>query len=201
MWFLIFNVRGFFSARRRSTFDCLEFDSSRKIETKKTASRPFFSTVLVLPLHLLVSVGRLDFRVLVGQPVGQVEDDEDRWGDPHGPQVDVVAGLLDLARHTLLEIHLGQGGLCGVGVQGVGWGWVMGGSGRERKKNEIMMMIFKHITKNRLAKSSLTFQLVVGSNPIGDVTTRRSSISLGLRFHFLKCLLIHAKPSQFDQFA
>ena len=98
-----------------------------KIETKKTIFKGlvlFFhvQVFFLVPLLVLVSVGRLDFCVLVGQPVGQVEDDEDRRGDPHGPQVDVVARLLDLARHTLLEIHLGQGGLCGVRVSGEGCG-------------------------------------------------------------------------------
>ena len=56
--------------------------------------------------------------MLVGEPVGQVEDDEDWRRDPHGPQVDVVTGLLNLEADALLEIHLGQGGLRGIGYRG-----------------------------------------------------------------------------------
>ena len=55
----------------------------------------------------------LDVGLLVSEPVGEVEDDEDGRRDPHGPEVDVVARLLDLRAHALLKIHLGQGGLRG----------------------------------------------------------------------------------------
>lgn len=75
--------------------------------------RSFFRNFIFLD-----SVCGFNFRVLVGEPVGQVEDDEDWRRDPHGPQVDVVTGLLNLEADALLEIHLGQGGLRGIGYRG-----------------------------------------------------------------------------------
>lgn len=58
----------------------------------------------------------LDVGLLVCEPVGEVEDDKDGRRDPHGPQVDIVARLLDLRADALLKIHLGQGGLRGGSV-------------------------------------------------------------------------------------
>ncbi len=76
----------------------------------------------------------LDVGLLIGEPVSEVEDDEDGWRDPHGPQVDVVARLLDLGAHALLKIHLGQGGLRG-GKEG-GWGSSRGGEKRKKRKKD-----------------------------------------------------------------
>ena len=71
--------------------------------------------------------------MLIREPVRQVEDDEHGRRYPHGPQVDVVARLLDLACHSLLEIHLGQGGLRGVRLR-LWWKQEEGKRGRKREK-------------------------------------------------------------------
>ena len=39
----------------------------------------------------VVGLGRVHINVLVSEPVGDIENDKEGWGEPHGPGVNVVA--------------------------------------------------------------------------------------------------------------
>jgi len=56
-----------------------------------------------------LEVNELGVDVPVGNPVDEVECDEDGWGEPHRPRVDVVAERLFVSAHAPLHLKCGMG--------------------------------------------------------------------------------------------
>ena len=56
-----------------------------------------------------LEVNELGVDVPVGNPVDEVECDEDGWGEPHRPRVDVVAKRLFVSAHAPLHLKCDMG--------------------------------------------------------------------------------------------
>jgi hypothetical protein len=56
-----------------------------------------------------LEVNELGVDVPVGNPVDEVECDEDGWGEPHRPRVDVVAECLFMSAHATLHLKCDMG--------------------------------------------------------------------------------------------